>query len=64
MRNIKTITVVIPNELVLSKIKKTPTFNSILRGKLIVGENKENVNYSQFERAMRLFPISGALVIE
>lgn len=56
-RNIKTIKLYIPNELILKKIKSTPTLNQWFRNELKVGDNIENVNHVQFHNIMRLFSL-------
>ena len=64
MKNIKTVKITIPNEVVLRKINNTPTLSRLSRLSLKVGENIENVNHYQFSEQMRMFPIAGVEIQE
>ena len=61
-RNIKTIRITIPNEIVLNRIKNTPALRNLSRLELRVGKNIENVNHAQYEQAKRMFPVCGCTV--
>jgi hypothetical protein len=63
-QNVKTVTITIPNEVILKKINSTPTLNRLSKINLKVGENTENVNHCQFAGMMRMLPIAGAQIIE
>ena len=63
-RNVKTVKITIPNEMVLKRINSTPALNRLSRLILKVGENLENVNHYQFAQQMRMFPIAGAKIEE
>ena len=64
MRNVKKIKIIIPSEAVLKKINTTPALKQLVRTKLSVGENKENVNHQQFASIKRMFTIAGCKVEE
>lgn len=61
-KNVKTVKITIPNEIVLKRINSTPTLNRLSRLILKVGENVENVNHFQFAEQMRMFPIAGVKI--
>lgn len=63
-RNIKTVQISVPNEQVLSLIKRTPALVNLTRLNLQVGKNIENVNHYQFNKMMGLYPSIGVLVEE
>lgn len=62
--NIKTIKIIIPNEIILNRINTTPTLKRLSKLNLIVGENEERVNHFQFSEMNRMFPILGIQVID
>ena len=64
MKNIKTVKITIPNEVILRKKNNTPTLSRQSRLSLNVGENIENVNHYQFSEQMRMFPIAGVQIEE
>jgi hypothetical protein len=63
-KNIKTIEIIVPNELILDKIVKTPTFAKLSKMKLKVGSNVENVNHYQYSNMVRLYSLIGVKVNE
>jgi hypothetical protein len=63
-KNVKTVKITIPNEIVLKRINSTPSLNRLSRLILKVGENLENVNHFQFAEQMRMFPIVGVKIEE
>ena len=62
MKNIKTVKITVPNEQILKRLNSTPTFSTLSRLKLQVGENIENVNHAQFAYMVRLYPLMGVTV--
>lgn len=62
--NIKTIKIIIPNEIILNRINTTPTLKRLSKLNLIVGENEERVNHFQFAEMNRIFPILGIQLID
>lgn len=62
MKNVKTVKIIIPNDRVLKLVTSTPIYQRLTRLKLKIGENVENVNHSQYEAQMRMFPIAGAQI--
>ena len=63
-KNVKTVKITIPNEIVLKRINSTPALNRLSRLILKVGENTEKVNHFQFAEQMRMFPVAGAKIKE
>lgn len=63
-RNVKTVKIIVPCEIILRKVKTTPALNRLTRLNLQVGENIERVNHYQFSELMRIYPIAGCEVIE
>ena len=63
-RNIKKVVITIPNEIILKRVNSTFALNRLSRSNLIVGENEENVNHSQFAEMCRLYPLIGVNVKE
>jgi hypothetical protein len=53
----KNISITVPNELILKRLKNTPTFNRLSRLNLKVGINFETVNFKQFADMQRLYPL-------
>ena len=64
MKNTKTVKITVPNEQILKRLNSTPTFSSLSRLNLQVGENIENVNHAQFAYMVRLYPLIGVTVEE
>ncbi len=62
--NVKTVKITIPNDVILKKINSTPALSRLTRLHLVVGENIEKVNHSQFSQLLRMFPIAGCQVVE
>jgi hypothetical protein len=60
--NIKTVKITVPNEIILKKVNSTPVFQRLVRNKLKVGENIENVNHYQYSEILRMFTIAGCKV--
>lgn len=61
--NTKKINIIIPNEIILNKITKTPAFRMHGRN-LEVGDNIQYVNHVQFSHIMRMLPIAGCEIME
>lgn len=62
--DMKTVKIIVPNEMILKKVNSTPTFSRLSRLKLKVGENIENVNHTQFSNMKRLYPLIGVNIEE
>ena len=62
MRNTIKVKISIPNEIVLNRLRTTPTFQRLTRISLKLGENFETVNHFQYSEQVRLFTIAGAVV--
>ena len=56
-KNIKTVKIIVPNEMARKKANNVPTFKRLSRQQLKVGENIENVNHAQFADMKRLYPM-------
>lgn len=63
-KNVKTVKITIPSDVVLKRINSTPTLSRLSKLVLNVGENIEKVNHFQFAEQMRMFPIVGVKIIE
>lgn len=64
MKNIKTISISIPNELILKRINSTSALKNLTRSILKVGINTENVNHYQFSRIEQMYSILGCVITE
>jgi len=64
MKNKKQITIDVPNEQILKRLKSTPTFNRLSRLSLKVGKNTEIVNHKQYADMLRLYPLIDVKVYE
>jgi len=53
-RNVKAITVNVPNDIYLKKINTTPALKRLFRDTLKVGDNEMNVNHFHFSEIMRM----------
>ncbi len=63
-KNVKKITIDIPNEQILKRVLSTPTLNRLVRTPLKVGINVEMVNHKQFSDIMRMYPLLGIEINE
>lgn len=64
MKNIKTVKIIISNEVILSKINKTFALKQLSRLSLKVGENIEKVNHYQYSEQKRMFACVGVEVVD
>ena len=63
-KNVKEISINIPNEHILKRVMSTPTLNRLVRTELKVGQNIERVNHKQYSDIMRLYPMLGIEINE
>ena len=63
-KNVKEISINIPNEHILKRVMSTPTLNRLVRTELKVGQNIERVNHKQYSDIMRLYPMLGIEITE
>ena len=63
-KNVKEISINIPNEQILKRVMSTPTLNRLVRTELKVGQNIERVNHKQYSDIVRLYPMLGIEINE
>lgn len=61
-KNIITVRIIVPNEIVLNRINSTPALSKLSRVQLKVGSNLEYVNHFQYSEQMRMFPVCGCKI--
>ncbi len=61
-KNIITVRITVPNEMVLNRINSTSALSKLSRLKLKVGANTEQVNHFQYSEQMRMFPVCGCKI--